>query len=93
MCLSIVANVMQRKIRPLHPGSVIIDVLEDRGITVNDYYRSCPILREIVEGKRPITYAFAIELQDQFAIKAELLMNLQRKVDIWDSLLERPESN
>lgn len=88
MADKLVQHVLSRKVRPAHPGEIIQDILEDRGITVDDYYRSCPILKEIIEGKRSMTYAFARELEDQFAVKTELLMNLQRKVDIWDSAKE-----
>lgn len=88
MCVSFVNSVMKRKVKPLHPGSIVIDILEDRGISVNEFVKSNSKLREILEGKRPISYRFAFEIDLRLGISAQLLLNLQRKVDIWDSLSE-----
>lgn len=82
MCINLVGNIMQRKVKPLHPGSIVVDILEDRGIDKEEF------LKDILEGKRPIRFKFAFEIDLRLGIPTQLLLNLQRKVDIWDSLLE-----
>lgn len=86
MCINYVSNITQRKVKPLHPGSIVIDILEDRGISIEEFSRGNIQYKEILEGKRPITYAFAFEINLILGISIQLLLNLQRKVDIWDSL-------
>jgi len=88
MSVNFVFNVMQRKIRPLHPGSIVIDILEDRGINIRDLYLYNLELDEILKGERPITYYWVKEIENKLGIPVQLLINLQRKVDIWDSLSE-----
>ena len=88
MCISFVSSVTQRKVKPLHPGSIVIDILEDRGISVENFSKNSSKLREILEGKRPITYVSAFEIDLRLGVSTQLLLDLQRKVDIWDSLSE-----
>lgn len=88
MCVNFVNSVTKRKVKPLHPGSIVIDILEDRGISIEEFSRENSKLKEILEGKRPMSYRFAFEIELRLGISAQLLLNLQRKVDIWDSLLE-----
>jgi len=85
MYLSFVFDVMQRKVKPLHPGSIVVDILEDRGISVDDFSRNNLKLREVLLGTRPITYLLAVEVDLRLGISNQLLLNVQRKVDIWDS--------
>jgi len=86
MSVSFVANVMQRKVRPLHPGSILVDILEDRGISVNEFSKSNSKLRDVLLCTRPITYLLAVEVDLRLGVPTQLILNLQRKVDIWDSL-------
>lgn len=79
---------MQRKVKPLHPGSIVIDILEDRGISIDRFARGRVKLKDVLEGKRSINYISAFEIELRLGISAQLLLNLQRKVDIWESLLE-----
>jgi plasmid maintenance system antidote protein VapI len=77
----LVQHVLSRKVRPVHPGEIILDILESREdieFDINKY-------EEMLKGDRPITYEFAKEVEDRLGLKADLLMILQRKVDIWDS--------
>lgn len=58
MCINLVDSVSKRKVKPLHPGSIVIDILEDRGVSQvefcdGDYNLE---LDEILEGKRPVSY-------------------------------------
>ena len=84
----LVQSVISRKIRPIHPGEVATDILKDSGINIQSYSSLNYKLRETLEGKRPMTYTMAKDLQCRLKVSAELLMNLQRKVDIWDSNYE-----
>jgi len=86
MCVNFVTNIMQRKVKPLHPGSILVDILEDRGISINEVSKSNLKLREVLLGTRPITYLLAVEVDLRLGVSTQLLLNLQRKVDIWDSL-------
>jgi len=79
----LVKSVMFRKVRPIHPGEIIRDILEERNISINNLY-----LNEILEGKRSITFLWAKEIEKELGISTQLLLNLQRKVDIWDSLYD-----
>lgn len=88
MCIDFVNSVMQRKVKPLHPGSIVIDILEDKGISVEEFIKEDIKLKEVLEGKRPMTYIIAFETDLRLGISTQLLLNLQRKVDIWDSLSE-----
>ena len=84
----LVQSVISRKIRPIHPGEVATDILDDSGINIRGYSSLNYKLRETLEGKRPMTYTMAKDLQYTLKVSAELLMSLQRKVDIWDSNYE-----
>ena len=84
MTYKLVQHVLSRKIRPAHPGEIILDILESRQDIIFDISK----YEEMLSGKRPVTYEFAKEVEDKLDLKADLLMNLQRKVDIWDSLTD-----
>ena len=81
-------SIISRKIRPIHPGEVVSDILDDLGINIRSYAGFNYKLKETLEGKRPMTYTMAKDLQCRLTVSAELLMSLQRKVDIWDSNYE-----
>lgn len=80
----LVQHVLSRKVRPVHPGEIILDILEYRKDIVFDISK----YEEMLKGKRPITYEFAKEVENKLDLRADLLMVLQRKVDIWDSASE-----
>ena len=84
----LVQSVISRKVRPIHPGEVATDILKDSGINISGYAGFNYKLRETLECERPMTYTMAKDLQYVLKVSAELLMNLQRKVDIWDSNYE-----
>lgn len=84
MTYKLVQHVLSRKVRPAHPGEIILDILESRKDIVFDVVK----YEEMLKGDRPITYEFAKEVEDKLDLSSNLLMNLQRKVDIWDSLHE-----
>lgn len=86
-------HILLRKVRPVHPEEMISDIILDGGLTPEIYANGNFILQEILEGKRPMSISFAEQLGKQFDISTELLMRIQRKVDIWDSKSDRIGSN
>jgi addiction module HigA family antidote len=79
-----------RQIRPVHPGEVISDVLEDIGMTQTSFAEVLGVSRrtvnEIVQGRRPITVDTAIRIGKALGNGPQLWLNLQQKVDIWDAI-------
>jgi antitoxin HigA-1 len=79
-----------RQIRPVHPGEVISDVLEDIGMTQTSFAEVLGVSRrtvnEIVQGRRPITVDMAIRIGKALGNGPQLWLNLQQKVDIWDAI-------
>lgn len=79
-----------RKRRPSHPGSVLEEILPESGLTQTDLARLTGVSRrtinEIVNERRPVTVDMAHRLSCVFSTGPELWLNLQRDVDIWDSM-------
>jgi antitoxin HigA-1 len=84
-----------RKVRPVHPGEVISDVLEDLEITQTSFAEVLGVSRrtvnEIIQGRRPITVDMAIRIGVALGNGPQLWLNLQQKVDIWDAIQEHKE--
>jgi len=84
-----------RKVRPVHPGEVISDVLEDIEITQTRFAEILGVSRrsvnEIVLGQRPITVDMAIRIGKALGNGPQLWLNLQQKVDIWDAVQKHSE--
>ncbi|MEG4504787.1 HigA family addiction module antitoxin [Microcoleus sp. F6_B4] len=84
-----------RKVRPVHPGEVISDVLEDMEMTQTRFAEILGVSRrsvnEIVLGQRPITVDMAIRIGKALGNGPQLWLNLQQKVDIWDAVQKHSE--
>jgi len=84
-----------RKVRPVHPGEVISDVLEDLEMTQTRFAKILGVSRrsvsEIVLGQRPITVDMAIRIGKALGNGPQLWLNLQQKVDIWDAVQKHNE--
>lgn len=84
-----------RQVRPVHPGEVISDVLEDLEITQTRFAEILSVSRrsvnEIVLGQRPITVDMAIRIGKALGNGPQLWLNLQQKVDIWDAVQKHSE--
>lgn len=67
---------------PTHPGDLIKDELEAKGITQAKLSESIGVkpslLNEIVKGKRGINTEMALLIEAALNIPADLLLNLQR---------------
>ncbi len=82
----LVQSIISRTVRPVHPGEIVSNILDDYFITREELCEENPQWLEILEGEKPVTNSFISEVNRVFNISIQLLMNLQRKVDIWDSL-------
>ena len=76
--------------RPYHPGELVKEELECRGIRQKSY----SAFNEILNAKRPITTEFALLLEAALGINADLLVRMQTDYDIQmarknSSLLEK----
>jgi addiction module HigA family antidote len=91
-----IQNIIQgRKVRPVHPGEVLADVLEDIEMTQTRFAEILGVSRrsvnEIVLGQRPITVDMAIRIGKALGNGPQLWLNLQQKVDIWDAVQKHSE--
>ena len=89
-------NIIQgRKVRPVHPGEVLADVLEDIEMTQTRFAEILGVSRrsvnEIILGQRPITVDMAIRIGKALGNGPQLWLNLQQKVDIWDAVQKHSE--
>ncbi|MDR1975300.1 MAG: HigA family addiction module antidote protein [Bacteroidales bacterium] len=66
---------------PIHPGELIKDELEYRGISQKSFALkfgiSYSMLNEILNGKRPISTDFALLLEASLGVSAGLLVRMQ----------------
>jgi len=66
-----------------HPGSVLKYELQERGIKQKDFARvigmAAPNLSELIKGKRHVTEAIAIKLEEALGIPYQTWMNLQNR--------------
>ena len=91
------ANNLQ-SFRPVHPGELVTEDLECRGIKQKDFAKkfglSYSALNEILNAKRPISTEFALFLEAALDINADLLVRMQTDYDLQmarknDTLLEK----
>jgi antitoxin HigA-1 len=90
MVMNDLQEIQGRETRPIHPGEVIADILEDLEITQTRFAEILGVSRrtvnEIVQGRRPVTVDMAIRMGKALGNGPQLWLNLQQKVDIWDAL-------
>lgn len=95
--MSISANNLQ-SFRPYHPGELVKDELECRGIKQKDFAQkfglSYSALNEVLNAKRSVTTEFALFLEAALGINADLLVRMQTDYNIQvarnnSSLLEK----
>lgn len=76
-----------RKIRPVTPGEVLADVLEDIELSVADFaaLTDIPIdeLMAIIDNKKPIAQDTALAIGNTLTTSSQLWLALQAKVDNW----------
>lgn len=71
---------------PTHPGEVVKEELEVRGITQKDFSSNTGIsytmLNEILNAKRPVTTDIALIIEAALGISPELLINMQSRYNL-----------
>lgn len=76
--------------RPTHPGAVLRDILEERGITQQDFAARLGIARvrlnQILGGKRSVTADTAMRLGKVLGTGPEVWLGMQHALDFWDAL-------
>jgi antitoxin HigA-1 len=75
---------------PVHPGEVLVEeFLKPLGLSQEQFAQHLdgswtqPKLSEIVNKKRRITEAIALDFADALGTSAEFWLNLQTKYDLW----------
>jgi addiction module HigA family antidote len=76
----------RKKLRPIHPGEILREDLQDIGISLNQLARDLRVpmnrISAIVNGKRSITGDTAMRLARYFGTSAQYWMNLQAVYDL-----------
>ena len=71
---------------PTHPGDVVKEELEERGISPKEFASrtgiSYTMLNEILNSKRPITSEIALVIEAALGINPELLINMQSRYNM-----------
>ncbi|NEQ69562.1 MAG: HigA family addiction module antidote protein [Symploca sp. SIO1B1] len=82
-------QIQDRLARPIHPGEVIADMLEDLEINQTQFAEilgvSNELVNEIIQGKQPITVDLAIRIGKALGNGHRLWLNLQQKIDVWEA--------
>jgi len=78
-----------RPAKPVHPGEVIADILEDLAISPAQFAEilgvSNQVVNDLIQGEQPITVDLAIRIGKAFGNGHRLWLNLQQKVDVWNA--------
>ena len=76
---------MEKRI-PTHPGEVLKEELESRGISQKKFAELVSVpytqLNEILNGKRSVSTDFALMMEAALGINPTLLINMQNRYDI-----------
>ena len=72
--------------KPTHPGEVLKEELEYRGISQKRFSKevgiSYPMLNEILNAKRAVTETLALIFEAALGIEAEMLVNMQSRYNM-----------
>jgi addiction module HigA family antidote len=75
--------------RPANPGEILRDFLEAQKTTQDELARAMGVSRfsinQIVNGRRAVTAEMALRLSRVTRTTAELWLDLQRRVDLFDA--------
>ncbi len=71
---------------PIHPGEILKDELEARGLSQRKFAQtigvSYSVFNEVVNGKRPITTEYALKIEAATGINAEFWRWMQSDYDM-----------
>lgn len=72
---------------PTHPGELLADELEARGLSQRRFAEmigiSCSVLNEVIKGKRPVTPELAFKIEAATGTKAYIWFELQTQYNYW----------
>ncbi|HXF29094.1 MAG TPA: HigA family addiction module antitoxin [Chlamydiales bacterium] len=79
--------------KPIHPGEILLEeFLKPLKITQGDFVKHLggnwtqPKLSAIINGRRAITEAIALDLADALGTSPQFWINLQNDVNLWNAL-------
>lgn len=71
---------------PIHPGEILKDELEARGLSQRKFASligvSYSVLNEIINGKRPVTTEYALKIEAATDIPAYIWVNMQAEYNM-----------
>lgn len=72
---------------PTHPGELLADELEARGLTQKKFAETlgvpCSVINEIIKGKRAMSPELAFKIEAATETKAYIWMELQTQYNYW----------
>lgn len=81
---------LPKKRAPSHPGEILLEeFLKPLGLSQGEFAQHLggswtqPKISEIINKKRRVTEAIALDFADAFGISAEFWLNLQNRYDLW----------
>ena len=93
-----VEQIIQRKVRPTHPGAILRNMLADLAADGSDQFASMTqkelanrlgvssrAVSELIQERRAMSADMAIRLSRVFKTTPDIWMNLQKAVDLWDA--------
>lgn len=74
--------------KPMHPGKVLLNIyMDELNMTQADLAYKCKChsskINEIINGKRGVSPAFAIVLEEVLGTTAEMWVRMQAEYDLW----------
>lgn len=71
---------------PIHPGEILKDELEARGISQRKFATvidvSYSVFNEVINGKRPVTTEYALKIEAATGIPAYIWVNMQSEYNL-----------
>ena len=76
----------QHRLQPTHPGDILQEELEERGISLSQLARDLRVpaarVRLVLKAQRPMTSDLALRLERYLGASAQFWMNLQIAYDL-----------
>ena|SRR5262252_3324601 len=86
------ASNIKRRVRPVHPGEAIREILPDSGLTQTELANLMRVSRrtvnQLLQQKRNVSVDIAMRLARVFKTTPQMWLNMQQAVDIWDAAHE-----
>jgi addiction module HigA family antidote len=80
---------ISRRVRPVHPGEALKEILPDSGLTQAELASlmrvSRPTVNQLLQQKRDVSVDIALRLARVFNTTPQIWLNMQQAVDNWDA--------